>query len=220
MPDQPVPTQTARRHPSAAQIYSVHPSVSNLRSIRNLLAKTTGRPLTEWARLAKAEGPASEPERTAWLRKEHGMGATTAWIISEAVEGRQTEASDLKTYLRKAPEYVDAMYAGPKAGLRPMHDALVQFCRSLGADVRVCPSKAFVGLYRSHLFAEIKPAVRTRIDLSLALKRAKGVPSARFVDTGGSAKGNRITHRVALHSLAEIDPELLTWLRAAYEQDE
>ena len=53
------------------------------------------------------------------------------------------------------PESQFKMYSGGKAGLRPIHDALLKLSRSLGDDVRVCPCKTIVPLYRNHVFAEM-----------------------------------------------------------------
>ncbi len=109
------------------------------------------------------------------------------------------------------------MYAGAKSALRPIHDALVDLARQLGEDVRVCPCQTIVPLYRRHVFAEIKPATNRRIDLGFALEDEPY--TSRLLDTGGRAKGNRITHRVAIASLADIDLQVKRWLRQAYELD-
>jgi hypothetical protein len=109
------------------------------------------------------------------------------------------------------------MYAGPKTALRPIHDAIVKLARQLGEDVKICPCKTIVPLYRRHVFAEIKPATGKRIDLGFALEDEPF--TSRLLDTGGRAKKNRITHRVALTSLAEIDLQVKRWLKQAYERD-
>jgi Domain of unknown function (DUF5655) len=41
----------------------------------------------------------------------------------------------------------------------------------------------------------------------------------RLIDTGGIAKGDRITHRIEVTSLEEIDDGLKKWLRVAYDLD-
>ncbi|HEY0510752.1 MAG TPA: DUF5655 domain-containing protein [Thermoanaerobaculia bacterium] len=67
------------------------------------------------------------------------------------------------------------------------------------------------------VFAQIKPTTRTRIDLGFALK---GTPATgRLIDTGGFARKDRITHRIPIASLAEIDGEVRRWLKVAYEMD-
>ena len=113
-----------------------------------------------------------------------------------------------------APKYVDDMYAGRKAGLRPLHDALVALARKLGKDIRICPCKTMVPIYRAHEIAEIKPATQTRIDFGLALGDTRA--TGRLIDTGGYARKERITHRVAITSDRDIDDEVRKWLRTPY----
>jgi hypothetical protein len=87
----------------------------------------------------------------------------------------------------------------------------------MGKDVRVCPCQTIVPLYRNHVFAQIKPTTQTRIDMGFALGARKA--EGRLIDTGGYAKNDRITHRIPIASLAEIDNEVKRWFRAAYEAD-
>ncbi len=71
-------------------------------------------------------------------------------------------------------------------------------------------------LYRKNVFAELKPSTRTRLDLGLCLR---GEPfTDRLLDTGGQAKGDRITHRVAVTCAEDVDGEVKRWLRLAYEK--
>jgi hypothetical protein len=74
-----------------------------------------------------------------------------------------------------------------------------------------------VPLYRNHVIAQIKPTTGTRIDMGFALKDMK--PTGRLIDTGGFAKKDRITHRIAISSVDDIDGEVERWLRKAYEMD-
>ncbi|MBK7351598.1 MAG: hypothetical protein IPI92_17195 [Gemmatimonadetes bacterium] len=122
--------------------------------------------------------------------------------------------ADPAAYLREAPVLVDAMYAARPA-LRPIHDALEELARGLGPDIRLSPGKTIVPVYRTHVIAQIKPATKTRIDFGLALGALKG--KGRLLETGGYAKKDRITHRIAVSSLADLDDELRGWLRRAYE---
>jgi hypothetical protein len=128
------------------------------------------------------------------------------------------EDGDPDAYLKAAEEYVAAMFAGPKAGLRPIYDEILKMGLQLGDDVRICPCKTIVPLYRRHVFAQIKPTTRTRIDLGFALGNRKA--NGRLIDTGGFAKKDRITHRIPITSLAEIDDEVKRCLRFAYDLDE
>jgi hypothetical protein len=200
-------------------IYSVHPSVAYAQAIIRNLPETTGKSIDEWTALVKKSGPSGTKERREWLKKNHKLGGTTAWMIVDRAEGKGAEDTDPEAYLKAAAEYVETMYAGPKSALRPIHDALIKVGVALGDDVKVCPCQTIVPLYREHVFAQIKPSTRTRIDFGLALKGAKKKTPKRLLDTGGLAKGDRITHRIEISSVAEIDAEVKEWLKIAYELD-
>ncbi len=120
-------------------------------------------------------------------------------------------------YLATAEEYVEQMFWGPKAGLRPLYDALLTLGLSIGKDTKACPCKTIVPIYRHHAIAQIKPATRTRIDFGLALGNTN--TPKRLVDTGGFKKKDRITHRIEVTSIDDIDDELKRWLKKAYEMD-
>jgi hypothetical protein len=97
-------------------------------------------------------------------------------------------------------------------------DLLYDLARSIGDDIKISPGKTIVPVYRKHVIAQIKPTTRTRIDFGLALKDtpAKG----RLIDTGGFAKKDRITHRIEITSVDDVDDFVEKWLRKAYEMDE
>src|SRR5713101_8080384 len=119
--------------------YDVHPGVAMVQKWIAELPAKTGRSLEEWLHLVKEEGPPTEEERRQWLKEKYGLGTNGAWWIAERAEGKGTEEDSPEGYLTAAAEWVEAMYAGPRAGLRPLHDRLLQLGRSLGPDVRVCP---------------------------------------------------------------------------------
>jgi len=197
-------------------IYGVHPGVAMVqKAIKELPAKT-GRSLDEWVKLIKKSGPRTEAERREWLKSEHGLGTNYARWLAESAEGKG-EDGDPESYLRAAEGYVEKMFAGPKQSLRPIYDALLTLGLKLGKDVKACPCQTIVPLYRNHVIAQLKPTTQTRIDLGLALGSMKG--GRRLIDTGGFAKKDRITHRIPVTSIAEIDDEVKHWLRVAYEMD-
>ena len=196
--------------------YGVHPSVTMVQKwIADLPAKT-GRSLDEWLEHIRTAGPKTEVERRDWLKARHGLGTNSAWWLAERADGRG-EDDDPEKYLASALVYVEEMFAGKKAGLRPLYEQLLALGLSMGTDVKACPCKTIVPLYRNHVFAQIKPTTTTRIDFGLALKDTPA--DGRLIDTGGFAKKDRITHRFAIMSAADIDGELKSWLRRAYEMD-
>jgi hypothetical protein len=198
-------------------VYSVHPGVLMVQKWVGTLKDKTGRSLDEWLNLVKKSGPATEKERREWLKKEHGLGTNSAWWIAERAEGKGTETDDPDAYIRAAGEYVEKMFSGPRQALRPIYEELLRLGTHVGKDVKVCPCETIVPLYRYHVFAQIKAPTSTRIDLGFALGARKA--EGRLIDTGGFARKDRITHRIPISSLAEIDAEVKQWLRTAYEAD-
>jgi hypothetical protein len=206
-------------HPKKS-LYSVHPGVAMMQKWIAELPQKTGKTLEEWLALVKQSGPPTEKERREWLKKEHGFGTNSAWWLAERAEegpNKALEDGDPEAYLKAAEQYVEDMFAGSKAALRPIYDELLKIGLELGKDVKACPCQTIVPLYRNHVFAQIKPATRTRIDLGFALRDTP--PTGRLLDTGGFAKKDRITHRIPITALNEIDAEVKRWLKAAYDLD-
>lgn len=195
--------------------YDVHPGLAMVQtSIANLRTRT-GKSLEEWIQVLNDTLPEDEVTRRDWLKQKAGLGTNYAWWVAERSVGKGWEDDDPVLYLQKAIEYVDDMFAGPKTALRPIYEALYDLGKALGPDVRVCPCKTMVPFYRKNVFAQVKPSTRTRIDFGFALKDTPA--SGRLKDTGGLAKGDRITHQIPLTTVEEVDEEVKRFLLAAYE---
>ena len=197
-------------------IYDVHPGVAMVQKWVAELKSKTGRPLEEWLALVKNGGPKDEKSRREWLKTKYNVGTNSAWWIAERADGKGEDDSP-EAYLKSAARYVDEQYAGAKEKLRPTYDELLKLGRSMGDDVKICPCKTIVPLYREHVFAQIKPTTNSRVDFGLALKHYKGKLPKRLIDTGGLAKKDRITHRIELTSSGQIDGEVKKWLKTAYD---
>lgn len=188
-----------------------------VRKWADALPTQTGRSLRQWADLVSESGIEDRAARIAWLKKTHKLGTVAAWQIVDYATDNTSWDGDPKVYLGQAASDAEAMFAGPKSALRPIFDELVKEARKLGKDVKVCPCKTIVPFYRERVFAEVKPATRTRVELSLALGAQKPIGKLR---RNPRAKGNdRLTLQVALATVADIDAEVLGWLAAAYKAD-
>src|SRR5262245_20779961 len=104
--------------------FDVHPGVAMLRNGTDELPTKTGHSLEEWAELVKETGLATRAERVEWLKEKHRLGTNTAWQIAEYTIDKLTWDGDPDTYLRHAAEYVEGMFAGAKAGFRPIFEKL------------------------------------------------------------------------------------------------
>ena len=201
----------------ASSLYSPHPSIQYARNVLAVMERKTGKSYEDWVAIAKKSGLQTERERRDWLKEEHRLGTNTAGWIAEMSFGKGGDAVEESAYLKLAPGYVEAMYAD-RPNLRPIHDALIALARSLGPDVKFCPCQTIVPVYRNHVIAQIKPTTKTRIDFGLALGDTKA--AGRLIDTGGFAKKDRITHRIPIADMKEIDAPLKKWLKTAYDRDD
>ena len=69
-------------------------------------------------------------------------------------------------------------------------------------------------LRRSKQFGLIQPSTATRLDVGLVLK---GFCTKGRLEASGTFNA-MLTHRVRLQTAADVNVELLAWLRQAYDQ--
>ena len=178
----------------SSSLYDVHPGVAMVQKWIDDLKPKTGRSLEEWIALTKKDGPKDYRSRRAWLKSRHKLGTNSAWWIAARAEGKGTEEDTPEKYLATAMRYLEDQYAGKRSALLAMYIELLQLAKSLGPDVKACPCKTMVPLYREHVFAQIKPTTISRIDLGLCFTSYKGKLPKRLIDS-----------------------DLKKWLRAAYD---
>ena len=192
-------------------VYTLHPGFKMEESGLAILKERTGRTLDDWVRVVKKSGPPTEKKRIAWLKEAHGITTNYAlWIAKRVNGGGSAAAYDPDAMVKE-------MFAGKKTGLRPICDRMLALAFGLGKDVHVSPCKTIVPFYRKHVFAQVKPTTVTRVDVGFALKDME--PLGKLVSTGGFEKGDRITHRIPVASIDDIDAELKKWLKHAYQMD-
>jgi predicted transport protein len=179
-----------------------------LKTMINNMPEKTGKSLEEWYPIIAATGLEKHGDVLKLLKSEygvtHGFANTIAILYRQQAAGGPPPEADL----------VAAQYTGAKAGLRPVYDAVLTAVSQFGPDVSVAPKKSYVSLRRNKQFAIVQPATRDRVDLGLNLKGAE--PTDRL--EGGNVFSGMCTHRVRLTSPADLDEEVMGWLRAAYEQ--
>jgi len=110
-----------------------------------------------------------------------------------------------------ADDPLDAIYAGNKAALRPLHDQLMARITGFGT-FEVAPKKAYVSLRRKKQFAMLGPATQTQLELGL---NAKGLPADARLKA--MPPGGMCQYTVRLSTPAEVDARLLAWLRTAFD---
>ena len=106
---------------------------------------------------------------------------------------------------------LDAIYSGAKTALRPLHDQLMADIAELGA-IEIAPKKSYVSLRRKKQFAMLGPATKDQLELGLNIK---ALPPSPRLKTQSPASMCQYTLR--LGHPAEVDAELLAWVRNAFE---
>ncbi len=171
------------------------------------LPDKTGKTLDEWFAVLDAASLAKHGQMVGLLKKDHGVTHGFANLIAHQYRDRGSASAG------KADDPVAAQYAGPKAALRPIYDALIAAVTGFGKDVEVAPKKSYVSLRRNKQFALIQPSTKTRVDVGINLK---GTPPTDRLEASGSFNA-MVSHRVRLTDAAEVDAELTGWLKSAYE---
>jgi len=172
--------------------------------IANLKANT-GKTLAQWLQVVKKTGLDKHGAIVKLLKTEHGMTHGYANLVAHEHLGSAATG-------KPAGDLVAAQYAGKKAALRPIYDALAAAARKLGKDVELSPKKAYVSLRRSKQFGLIQPSTATRVDVGLCLGDA--APTDRLEQAGSF--NSMVTHRVRVTAPEQVDAELKKWLKQAF----
>lgn len=175
--------------------------------IENMPEKT-GKSLQAWFSLLRQKELNQHGQIMNLLKNEHGV--THGYANTIALLYRQD--------LSGGPDSEEKLIAdqyGRKADLKPLFDQLIKHAQSFGKDIEIVPKKSYVSLRRSKQFAIIQPSTKSRMDLGLNLD-----PNLR--GSGILIQGDRwsgmCSHRIELHHLDEITPEVIQWMQKAYDR--
>jgi len=167
------------------------------------LKEKTGKSLDEWAKIIDKAKLTKHGDIMKLLKGEHGVSHGYAnQIALNVLKGPTTSDADP----------VEEMYAGKKAPLKPIHDALLKKINAFGPDIDLAPKKGYVSVRRSKQFAIIQPSTADRLDVGIQLKGKK--PTDRLEPSGSF--NAMLSHRVRLSSVKDVDAELIAWLKEAY----
>jgi len=175
------------------------------------IEKKTGKSLDELTTLIKSSGILKHGEIVTMLKTSLGLGhgdANTLTHIALKTDGASAAAEKGLA----GDTVLDEIYVGPKASMRPIHEALIAQIDKLG-EYEVAPKKGYVSLRRKKQFAMLGPATNTRFEVGINLK---GVPGTeRLIE---QAPGEMCQFKVKVGEPAEVDVELMVWVKTAYEQ--
>ena len=141
------------------------------------IEKRTGKSLAALARSSKAAACSKHGEIRDMLKRDLGMGHGDAnTLVHHVLKSDGASAADAAG--KTADAVLDEIYAGAKAPLRPIHDALMSAIETFG-PFEIAPKKGYVSLRGKKQFAMIGPATKTQVEVGLNMKDVK--PTARLV---------------------------------------
>jgi len=192
------------------------PQAATLSQLRNIQGKT-GRTIAELHAAISATGLVKHGERRSWLIEQFKLGygdantvVTVMGKIPAGLEGHPG-AQAAATAATPAGDPLDAIYAGAKASLRPLHEKLIQAIEAFG-PFEQAPKKSYVSLRRKKQFAMLGPATKEQIELGLNARGLPEHPRLKVLPPGGMCP-----YAVRLAQAGEVDATLLGWLRSAYD---
>jgi len=174
------------------------------------IEKRSGKTLKELAAIIASSGLTKHGELRDMLKRDLGLGHGDANTLVHHVLASDGESA-AKAQGHSVEDVVAGLYAGPKAALRPIHDALMAQIVPFGA-FEIAPKKTYVSLRRKKQFAMIGPATNTRVEVGLNMKGGPATERLLELPPGGMCN-----YKVKLTSAAEVNPELIAWIRQAFD---
>lgn len=192
------------------------PHAATLTQLRNIQTRT-GKSIAELHAAVAASGLAKHGEKRSWLMEQFKLGYgdanTVALLIGKPLPDLGGAAAPAAVAAALAPEGdpLDTIYSGAKAGLRPLHEALMRAIAAFG-PFEQAPKKSYISLRRKKQFAMLGPATKDLVELGLNAKLLPPHPRLKALPPGGMCQ-----YSVRLSSAAEVDATLLGWVKAAYD---
>jgi Domain of unknown function (DUF5655)/Domain of unknown function (DUF4287) len=172
--------------------------------IANMREKT-GKTLEQWLAIARNSKATKHGELVKLLKTDHGMTHGFANLVAH-----KTFRSDAGS-VSATSDLIAAQYAGDKAVLKPIYDAVIEAAKACG-DIEIAPKRAYVSLRRSKQFAIVQPSTRTRLDLGLNLK---DTPAQGRLERSGAFNA-MVSHRVRLERPDDVDADVKAWIKKAW----
>ncbi len=176
------------------------------------IEKKTGQSIAALTALATASGMKKHGEIRDFFKRELGLGHGDANALAH--RALDTGALDAKPIAcgDDAGAELDRLYAGPKAALRKLHEAVMAKVAAFG-EFEVAPKKTYLSLRRKKQFLMVGPATNTQLEVGLNLKGIEPEPPLMAVKQPAMC-----SMKVRLSDTGEVDARLVGWMRKAFEQ--
>lgn len=172
------------------------------------IQKKTGKSLDELAAIIQKSGLTRHGEIRDYLKHELGLGHGDANSLVHAI--RQSDGQRAAEG-KSGEQVLDEIYVGARAPMRPIHEKLMKEIRQFG-EFEIVPKKGYVSLRRKKQFVMIGPKTNTRFEVGINAKDLKKNP--RLLE---QPKGSMCNYIVNVTDAKDVDDQLVTWIKSAYE---
>ncbi len=176
----------------------------------NIKAKT-GKDPEDFRVLAEAKGLLAPGVKTTqivnWLKEDFGLGRGHAMAVVETLN-----AATQPPVSRE--ERLERFFTGRRAQWRAAYDHLLSEVTAFGPGISAAPTDSYISLLRDGRKFGIVQITADRLDVGIKLK---DVAADGRLEPAGD--WNRmVTHRVRIGDAAELDGQVLSWLKQAFER--
>lgn len=189
------------------------PVAATITQLKNIQVKT-GKPIADLHAAVAASGAVKHGEKRSWLMEHYQLGFGDANTVVHYIDKPLPDlggGAEPASVPRDAGDPLDAIYAGPKAALRPLHEAVMTAVRGFG-PFEEAPKKSYVSLRRRKQFAMVGPATKDSVEIGL---NARDLPSHARLKL--QAPGGMCQATTRITSAGEVDDVLKGWLKQAYD---
>jgi len=177
--------------------------------LKNIQART-GKSLEQLGATLRRSGLTKHGELRDFAKRELGLGHGDAnTLVHTCLKSDGASAAAAKG--ASAGDVLAEIYAGPKADLRPIHDAFMAAIGKFG-EFESAPKKGYVSLRRKKQFAMIGPGTKSRVDVGINMKGVKGTDRLVELPSGGMCQ-----YKVAVTDARDVDKELIAWVKQAFD---
>jgi predicted transport protein len=170
------------------------------------LLKNTGKSLDEWVGIMRKENFQKHGEILKHLKENHGFTHGFANLV--ALKTLKSDAGSAEN----SDDLVQKQYKG-KEQFWPVYQKLITEISTFGSDVELAPKVSYVSVKRKKQFALLFPVTKTRFEIGVNLK---GQAPEGILES--ETKSNAMcSHKIIINHEEQITPEVISWLKKAYE---
>jgi Domain of unknown function (DUF5655)/Domain of unknown function (DUF4287) len=185
------------------------PQAALLNQLHNIQTRT-GKAITELHDALATTGLQKHGEKRTWLMAKFKLGYGDANTVALMVGKLPADLGGRSEPAGQA-DPLDALYTGPKAPLRPLHEAVMALVKGFG-PFEEAPKKTYISLRRNKQFAMVGPATKDAIEIGLNAKDLPAHERLKPLPPGGMCQAT-----TRLSAAEEVDASLKAWLKQAYD---